>query len=40
MRAPYATLRYDLADYARDHTGPESWSADERDTEVLDVYGI
>lgn len=31
-RPPMTTLRCDLHEYARVHTGPQSWSADERVT--------
>lgn len=31
-RPAFTTLRCDLAEYARQHTGPQSWSADDRVT--------
>jgi hypothetical protein len=31
-RPVFTTLRCDLAEYARQHTGPQSWSADDRVT--------
>jgi len=31
-RPPMCTLPCDLAEYARMHTGPQSWSADDRVT--------
>lgn len=32
LRLPMSTLRCDLAEYAWVHTGPQSWSADDRVT--------
>ena len=34
-RRPYTTLRCDLTEYAREHTGPGSWTADDVTRETL-----
>jgi hypothetical protein len=38
-RRPYTTLRCDLSEYAREHTGPGSWTADEAASESLGFEG-
>ena len=35
QRRPYTKLRCDLTEYAREHTGPGSWTADDVTRETL-----